>query len=80
VTDEAQNLALVMLREMRAQMATNYDIARLDGKIDNLGVDLRGEIKSLRADVASDILSLHTKIDSTRKGSWAIRSSACAAP
>jgi len=63
VTDEAQNLVLVLLREMRAEMATKNDIARLDARIDNLG----SEMHSLRADVASDILSLHGKIDSTRK-------------
>ena len=41
---------------MRGQMATKDDIA-----------DLRSEMHSLRADVASDLHSLDNKIDVTRK-------------
>jgi chromosome segregation ATPase len=50
-----------LLREMRGDVA-RMD-ARLDGKID----DVRSEVKSLRADVASDLHSLDVKIDGTKK-------------
>jgi len=56
---ESDNLVLQLLRDMRDKMenmATKDDIA-----------DVRSEINSLRADVASDILGLHGKIDSTKK-------------
>ena len=54
------NLVLQLLREMRADMATKDDIAKL-------GAELRSEVRSLRADVASDIHNLDAKIDGTRK-------------
>lgn len=62
MSEEPDNLILHMLREMRREigdirqdMATKNDIA-----------DVRSEIKSLRADVASDIHQLDAKIDRTR--------------
>ena len=62
---EPENLVLAMLRDMRAEMATKTevdglktDIARLDGKID----DVRSEVKSLAADVASDMLLLEKRL------------------
>jgi hypothetical protein len=42
------------------------DVRRMD-KIEEVGADFRSEMRSLRADVASDALSLHAKIDTTRK-------------
>jgi hypothetical protein len=54
MTDEAENLLL--LREMREQMATKSDLA-----------ELRSEMMSLRADVASDLHSLDAKIDCVNK-------------
>ena len=56
MADEQDNLVLHLLREMRANMATKEDIA-----------DLRAEVHSLRADVASDIHTLDEKIGLTRK-------------
>ncbi|BDV33124.1 hypothetical protein [Methylocystis iwaonis] len=56
MADEQDNLVLHLLREMRANMATKEDIA-----------DLRAEVHSLRADVASDIHTLDEKISVTRK-------------
>lgn len=53
---EPDNLVLQLLREMRANMATKDDVT-----------DLRSEIHSLRADVASDLHLLDAKIDTTRK-------------
>jgi hypothetical protein len=56
MADEQDNLVLHLLREMRANMATKEDIA-----------DLRAEVHSLRADVASDVHTLEEKIGLTRK-------------
>ncbi len=56
MADEQDNLVLHLLREMRANMATKEDIA-----------DLRAEVHSLRADVASDVHTLDEKISITRK-------------
>lgn len=56
MADEQDNLVLHLLREMRANMATKEDIA-----------DLRAEVHSLRADVASDVHTLDEKISVTRK-------------
>lgn len=60
-----ENLVLELLRNIRA------DIARLDEKID-VKVDgakneLRAEINSLRADVASDFVVMSARIDAVGK-------------
>ena len=60
---EPDNLVLHLLREMRAEMATKADIARLETDV----ADVRSEVKSLRADVASDLHNLDAKVDKTRK-------------
>jgi hypothetical protein len=56
VSEEPESLVLHILREMRAEMATKNDFA-----------DLRSEMRSLRADVASDLATLDAKVDRTRK-------------
>lgn len=61
MADEPDNLVLEILREIRR------DLARLDGKIDDVGAELRSEMHSLRADVAADLHALDAKIDVTRK-------------
>ena len=55
---EPENLVMAILREMREEMATKSDVAQLDAKID----DARSEVHSLRADVASDMLSLEKRL------------------
>jgi outer membrane protein TolC len=55
---EPESIVLKLLREMRAEMATKDDIARLDAKID----DTRSEVRSLAADVASDMLTLENRL------------------
>jgi outer membrane protein TolC len=55
---EPESLILKILREMRAEMATKSDVERLDSKIE----DVRSEVHSLRADVASDMLSLEKRL------------------
>ncbi|MDR3424769.1 MAG: hypothetical protein P4M13_06795 [Alphaproteobacteria bacterium] len=53
---QPEDLVLRLLRDMRENMAAKDDIS-----------DLRSEIRSLRADVASDIHTLDAKIDTTSK-------------
>ncbi len=55
MSDDPDNLVLHLLREMRADMAnmaTKDDLAKMASKD-----DLRYEINSLRADVASDLIT-----------------------
>ncbi|WP_018408379.1 hypothetical protein [Methylocystis rosea] len=47
---------LQLLRDMRAEMATKNDLA-----------EIAAQSRSLRADVASDLMSLDAKVDATRK-------------
>ena len=56
---EPENLVLQLLREMRADMATKGDLARLENKIE----DVRSEVHSLRADVASDLMTLEKRLE-----------------
>lgn len=63
MSDGPENLVLQILRDMRAEvaemraaMATKDDIA-----------DLRSEMSSLRADVASDFIDVRREIAATRK-------------
>ena len=56
MSTEPDNLVLQLLRDMRAEMATKADIA-----------DLRSEIHSLRADVASDLIEVRREITGVRK-------------
>ncbi len=53
---EPDDLVLVLLREMRAEMATKADIA-----------DVRSEIGSLRADVASDLVRIEANLARVEK-------------
>ena len=62
---EPDNLVLTILREMRAEMATKADIARLDAKIagvDSKVEDVRSDVRSLRADVASDMVLIEKRL------------------
>ncbi len=56
MSTEPDNLVLQLLRDMRVEMATKTDIA-----------DLRSEIGSLRADVASDLIEIRRAIVGTRE-------------
>ncbi|MDQ6437016.1 hypothetical protein RB623_23440 [Mesorhizobium sp. LHD-90] len=67
MSDEPDNLILRMLRDLRAEigdmrseMATKRDLV-------GLGAELRSEMHSLRADVASDIATLQAEDKTTRK-------------
>lgn len=54
MAEAPESLILQLLRDMRAEMATNM-------------AELAAESRSLRADVASDLMSLDAKVDATRK-------------
>ena len=56
MSTEPESLVLQILRDMRAKMATKDDIA-----------DLRSEMRSLRADVASDLIALEARQDDKHK-------------
>ncbi len=56
MSTEPDNLVLQLLRDMRAEMATKADIT-----------DLRSEMNSLRADVASDFIEVRREIAGVRK-------------
>ncbi len=66
---EPENLVLVLLREIRAEMATKKEVASLRSELKNdiAGVwsevaDVRSEVKSLRADVASDMMDMEKRL------------------
>jgi hypothetical protein len=60
---EPDNLVLILLREMRAEMATKADMTALKVELKADIADVRSEISSLRADVASDLMALEKRMD-----------------
>jgi uncharacterized protein YlxW (UPF0749 family) len=52
---EPENLVLTLLREMRSEMVTKKDLK-------NEIADVQSEVKSLRADVASDLMTLEKRL------------------
>jgi chromosome segregation ATPase len=52
MTEEPENLVLQLLRGIRD------DVAKVDRRVDELRNELVGEINSLRADVASDLVTM----------------------
>ena len=59
---EPENLVLILLRDIRAEMATKKELAELKGEVKNGLADVRSEMKSLRSDVASDMISLEKRL------------------
>lgn len=55
MAEAPESLILQLLRDMRAEMATKDDLA-----------EIAAESRALRADIASDLISLDAKIDATR--------------
>ncbi len=51
-----ESLVLELLRNIRA------DVARVDGKVDAVKVELQSEIQSLRADVAADFVTVRREM------------------
>jgi len=59
--EQPEDLVLHLLSDIRERMATKDDIAESNSSI----ADLRSEMNSLRADVASDFHRLDNKVDIT---------------
>ena len=57
MSDDPDNLALRLLREMRADMATKHDLAKMASKD-----DLKFGINALRAVVASDLITTRKEL------------------
>jgi hypothetical protein len=55
---EPEKLVLMLLRQIREEMATRKEL----GMVKNDVGDVRSEVKSLRADVASDLISLEKRL------------------
>ncbi len=63
MADQPESLVLQLLRGIRADMATKAEFAAVKA---DLG-DLRTEVHSLRADVASDLAAMQAKADAEHK-------------
>ena len=61
MAEEPESLILRILREMRAEMATKADVEALRAGIATKA-ELKSEIHSLRADVASDLLTTRKEL------------------
>lgn len=66
---EPENLVLHLLREMRgeianvrADMATKADVARLETRLENKISDVDAKVMSLAANVASDFLTIEKRL------------------
>ena len=59
---EPENIVLVLLREIRSEMATKKDLAAVKSELKNDVAEVRSEVKSLRADVASDLMTLEKRL------------------
>jgi chromosome segregation ATPase len=62
---EPDNLVLHQLREMRAEIKSEFSAVRSEMMAEF--AEVRSEMKSLRADVAADLHTLDAKVDRTRK-------------
>ncbi|WP_442755836.1 hypothetical protein ACNHKD_04045 [Methylocystis sp. JAN1] len=56
MSDEPENLTLALLRKI------DKKVDAVDAKVDALGTELRSDMQSLRADVASDMLNLERRL------------------
>jgi uncharacterized protein YicC (UPF0701 family) len=62
VMSEPENLVLMLLRQIREEMATKKELAGLKAEIKNDIADVHSEVKSLRADVASDLMTMEQRL------------------
>lgn len=61
---EPESIVLQLLRNIREDVGRlDQKIARVDQKIDRQGADLRSEMRSLRADVASDLMTVEKRLN-----------------
>jgi hypothetical protein len=59
---EPENLVLVLLRQIREEMATKTELAESKSELKNDIAEVRSEVKSLRADVASDFITVEQRL------------------
>jgi hypothetical protein len=59
---EPENLVLMLLREIREEMATKKELASLKAELKSDIADVRSDVKSLRADVASDFITVEQRL------------------
>jgi hypothetical protein len=62
MSGEPENLTLVLLREIRAELADVRENMATKVELTNGLADVRSEIRSLRADVASDMMTLEKRL------------------
>ncbi len=59
---EPENLVLMLLRQIREEMATKKALGELKLELKNDVADVRSDVKSLRADVASDLITVEQRL------------------
>ncbi len=62
MSGEPENLTLALLREIRAELADVRENMATKDELANGLADVRSEIRSLRADVASDMMTLEKRL------------------
>ena len=62
MSGEPENLTLALLREIRAELADVRENMATKVELTNGLADVRSEIRSLRADVASDMMTLEKRL------------------
>lgn len=55
---EPENIVLILLREIRAEIAESRSVMATKNDV----AEVRSEVKSLRADVASDLMTLEKRL------------------
>ena len=59
---EPENIVLILLRQIREEMATKNKLSALEGTLKNDIAGVRSDVKSLRADVASDLMTIEQRL------------------
>ena len=67
MSNEPENLVLELLRGMRAEMASMRDALDTKTATKNDVAEIRSEMRSLRADVASDLMIMQAKNEAEHK-------------
>ena len=67
MAEEPDNLVLVLLRSMRADMADMKSTMATKDDLAEAKAELRSEMRSLRADVASDLATMQAKADAEHR-------------
>src|SRR5277367_6208582 len=67
MADEPENLVLALLRGIRAEIADIKSEMATKSELREFRAELKADINSLRADVASDLLAMQAKSDAEHK-------------